>query len=448
MNLTALLYLGIFFGGLLKALSGRPIWGLYVYFLCVYFHAPTQWWGASLPDLRWSLLASLVTVVALLVHPPQQKIRFWIFPENRFLTALMVFVVAQLGFSLNFQIQMEYVELLFKFILLVFLVQNTVHTLKDIQGVILVNVFGAAFLAYHGIASHTGGRLEGIGTPGMESANQLGQHFALVLLMGSYLLLDRFKPWHLLLAGGIGLILMAVFMTESRGVIASLAAAGLLAMWFVPYGRRKKLMLFAAAGVFASASLMGPQIMERFQGVAEDESGQIADASAASRLVILEAEYNMFKTSPVVGHGHRGTLLLSPLYLSAEYMDHSHGGEGRRASHNTFSGYLVDHGVIGAFLYFSALFVCMSRLYLIRGRVSHLGVQDQEQYRRLAGLLAGCLLALFTFLMAGMGSNNKKLEGGIWIVALAPVISSRMLRLRHKNSLRAQQELSLSKDAL
>jgi O-antigen ligase len=448
MNLTALVYLFIFFGGLFKALAGRPIWGLYVYFLCVYFHAPTQWWGASLPDLRWALLASLVTLLALFFHPPQQKIRFWVFPENRFLTLLMIFVLAQLGFSLNFQIQMEYVELLLKFILLIFLVQNTVHTLKDIQGVILVNVFGAAFLAYQGIASHTGGRLEGIGTPGMESANQLGQHFALVLLMGSYLLLDRFRSWHLLLAAGIVLILMAVFMTESRGVIASLALAGVFAMWFVPQGSRKKLTLFAAAGLFASASLMGPQIMERFQGVKSDETGEIADASAASRLVILEAEYNMFKTSPVVGHGHRGTLLLSPLYLSAEYMDHSHGGEGRRASHNTFSGYLVDHGVVGAFLYFSALFICMSRLYLVRGTVSHLSEKDQEQYRRLAGLLAGCLLALFTFLMAGMGSNNKKLEGGIWIIALAPVISSRMLVLRHKNKLKAQQERLLDKDVV
>lgn len=448
MNLTAMVFLALFFCGLFKALAGRPIWALYVYFLCVYFHAPTQWWGESLPDLRWSLLASLVATVSLFLYPPQQKIRFWVFPENRFLTVLMVFVVAQLGFSLNFDVQMEYVALLFKFILLIFLIQNTVHTIRDIQGVILANVFGAAFLAYHGIVSHTGGRLEGIGTPGMESANQLGQHFALVLLMGSYILLDRFRPWHLLLAGGIGLILIAVFMTESRGVIASLAIAGVLAMYFVPQGIRGKLTLFAVAGLFAGASLMGPQIMERFQGVKSDDNGEIIDPSAASRLVILEAEYNMFKTSPIVGHGHRGTLLLSPLYVTEEYMDHSHGGEGRRASHNTFSGYLVDHGVIGAFLYFSALLICMSRFSLVRGSVPHLGSRDQEQYRRLASLLAGCLLALFTFLMAGMGSNNKKLEGGIWIVALAPVISSRMLVLRHKNRLKAQQKLSLGRDVL
>jgi hypothetical protein len=34
----------------------------------------------------------------------------------------------------------------------------------------------------------------------------------------------------------------------------------------------------------------------------------------------------------------------------------------------------------------------------------------------------------------GMGSNNKKLEGDIWLLALAPVIHVRMRELKKKNN--------------
>tara|TARA_Y100000310_G_scaffold271798_2_gene286438 strand:- start:1146 stop:2480 length:1335 start_codon:yes stop_codon:yes gene_type:complete len=433
MTLTALFYLFVYTAGLIKALAGKPIWGIYIYFFCFYFHAPSQWWGQALPDIRWALIASFVTLISLFMYPPKEKLRFWGFRENRWLTYLAFFVVLQMAFCLNLDTHMIYVVLLLKFIFFIFLFQNTVRTMDDIKGVLYVNLFCGAYLAYLGISTHQGGRLEGIGTPGMESANQLGQHFALVILMTCYLLLEKFRWTHILIASSIALMMYALFMTESRGVIAALGVTGFVSLFFIPKGRFVKYSAFATLGIVAAALLMGPQIMERFQDMGKDKIGEGIDKSAESRVVILKSQWEMFKDSPFVGYGHRGTLLLSQKYIPEEYMTESQGMT-VRASHNVAAAFFVDHGIIGGLLYFFAIFSCGFRIFDARKSMVYLSEKEQKEYRLHAGLLAGCILALVSFMAGGMGSNNKKLEGDIWLLALAPVIHVRMRELKKKNN--------------
>lgn len=433
MTLTALFYLLVYAAGLIRALAGKPIWGIYIYFFCFYFHAPSQWWGQALPDIRWALIASFVTLISLFMYPPKEGFRFWQFRENRWLVIFAVFVVAQIAFSLSVQTHMIYVVLLLKFIFFIFLFQNTVRTIDDIKGVLYVNLFCGAYLAYLGISTHAGGRLEGIGTPGMESANQLGQHFSLVILMTSYLLLEKFKWYHTLIALSVAMMMYALFMTESRGVIAALAVTGAVSMLFVPKGRFVKYSLFAGLGIVAASLLMGPQIMERFGEMNKNDFGEVADKSAESRMVILKSQWEMFKDSPLVGYGHRGTLLLSQQYIPEEYMTQSQGLT-VRASHNVVAAFYVDHGLIGGTLYFMAIIVCGWRIFDARRKVEFLSDTEQREYRMHACLLAGCILALVSFMVGGMGSNNKKLEGDIWLLALAPVIHVRMRELKKKNN--------------
>jgi len=440
MTLTALFYLVVFGFGLIKSIAGKPIWGLYIYFFCFYFHAPSQWWGQALPDLRWSLIASAVTLFSLILYPPKLGFRFWKFRENKFLLLFALFVVAQLGFSLNSTAHSEYVELLLKFLFFIFLLQNAVSTKKDIEGIIWANLLGCTFLAYLGLSTHSGGRLEGIGTPGMESANQLGQHFALVILMSAYLLLEKLRWVHVVIAGCLSLMLMALFLTESRGVLLSLIATGGIASFFIPVGTKKKFSTFAILALLASSMLMGPQILARFQGVEDNANGEMSDRSAQSRVEILRAQFEMFKDSPWVGHGHRGTLLLSPFYISEEYLTKSKGLT-VRASHNVAAAFFVDHGIIGASLYFMAILSACWRIWSVRGKVVHLNETDKKDFQRHACLLAGCVLALTSFMIGGMGSNNKKLEGDIWLLALIPVIHHRVKRLSRKNEIIKQKYL-------
>jgi O-antigen ligase len=437
--LTLIFYLGAYTFGLVKALAGKPIWGLYAYFLCFYMHAPTQWWGQSLPNVRWALIAALITLISMFIHSSKRPIRFFEFRENWWLVALTAFVIAQTPFAKVPEWHNEYLFLLIKFLLFIFIVQNIVWTRKDVVGIVLINMFGGLYLANLGMNMHSGGRLEGIGTPGMESANQLGQHFAFLLFMGGYLLLDKIKIMHIFVAACLALIMMAMFLTESRGVLIGFAACGILAVFFIPKGSAPRFAVFGVMALVAGISLMGPQIIERFSAMQKDNVGEVADKSAGSRMVIINAQFEMFKASPLFGHGHQGTMALSQQYLPEEYLTTSKGVK-VRASHNVVMAFLVDHGGIGAFLYFGTVASCLWRIWSVRKRPLYVNQEMQDEYARLSQILTGLLLGLCLLMIAGLGSNNKKLEGDIWVFALAPIVHFRMKRIMEKSK---RKELSL-----
>jgi len=402
---------------------GKPVWGLYIYFFSFYFHAPTMWWGQSLPSFRWSLFAAIVTMITLFIYPPKRGLRFFHYRENYFLSIFAVFVIAQLIWVDQPGIHMEYVILIVKFIILIFLIQNILVSKKEIRGFIWANIFGCAYLSYYAMSMHNGGRMENYGVGSGWDSNLAGQHFAAMIILGGYLLLEKINKTHALVAGGVGVIMMGLFMTESRSAIIAVGLTGAIATIFVPQGKRNKLTLFGVLAIVAASSLMGPQIIERFQGMKKDELGAVEDKSAESRFIIIRAQIEMWKASPIIGHGHRGTLILSPNYIDEEYQT-----GGVRASHNVLMAFLVDHGIVGTILYFGTVFSCWLRMlgYKYKARA-----EDQTEYQKLLStMIIGASLALVTFMVCGMGSNNKKLEADIWLIAFIPLLSQEIKRIK------------------
>jgi O-antigen ligase len=382
-------------------------------------HAPTQWWGASLPDIRWSLIAALVTGVSLLIHRPKEGFSFFSFAENKLMFALLVLVSIQYLWVSHPELHIEYVFLLAKFVALMFLMQNIVKTAEDIKVIIFANIIGTAFLSYYGMSTTSGGRMESIGN-GWDS-NLVGMHLSAMVVLGGYFLLDKFRPSHIVLVIAMGVILMGLFMTESRGALIALASTGVLAILFRPSSKRKKFYVFCFSGAFAASILMGPQILERFDGMNKDNVGEIKDRSAESRLVIIKAQFEMWSDSLITGHGHRGTLFLSPQYISQEFTTTG----GLRASHNVAMSFLVDHGIIGFFLYFSVIFLCARRIfdYKTIEAPSH----EDSFY---SNALLGSILALYCFMAGGMFSNNKKVETDILLIALIPILHRHVVKSR------------------
>jgi O-antigen ligase len=420
---TAIFYLLVYTGGLLAALSGRPLYGLYVYFFAFYFHANTQWWGAGLPNLRWSLIAAFITMVVLFLKQPEGGLRFWRYTENKLLTFYTLFVVLQTSWVDNQALHIDYVILLVKFMILIFLIQNIVHSEKEMKGIIWVNVLGAAFLAYYGMTQNNGGRMENLGPGSGWDSNLVGMHFAAILVLGGYLLLEKFHRKQIILMVGMAFVMIGLFMTESRGALIALGATGLIAIIFRPQTQKKKFISFGLLAILAGAALTGPQIIDRFVGMKKDNIGDVSDRSAESRMVIINAQIEMWKDSPWVGHGHRGTLVMSPEYIPAVYLTSS-GGNSVRASHNITMAILVDHGIIGFALYFGAVIIAMLKIF--RYKYPYPEAELTSEQRVFSHIQIAAILALICFMIAGQGANNKKLEADIWLLALIPLIAGRI----------------------
>ena len=427
MSLTGLSFVLIYFFCIFRAIKDKPIFGLYAYLLAFYAHPPAQWWGKTLPDLRWAFLAGIVTLLSVHYHVKKDKVRFFSVFENKIFFVFALYVVLQYFWALSPNIHEEYMVLVIKFLLLIFIMQNAIQNEQDLKGFIWVNLLGVCYYAYIGMFVQTSGRLEGVGTPGMESANQLGQHMAVVLVFSAYLLFSNIGKKRILYILLLAVAFNGVLLTESRGVLVGIILSGAVSIFLVPRNKLGQFFRYALLAGLGASVLVGPQIIERFQSMVGENDQQ--DKSAESRMVIINAQVDMFLDSPLLGYGHRGTLLLSPQYLPREYLTSTDGLGERRASHNFLFALLVDHGLIGTALYLLVIFSCWRKV-----RYIHKTSKFHNDSAVQVSVLIGLGLALVCLMVAGMGSNNKKLEIDIWLYALIPLVYGWIIKARSLNN--------------
>jgi len=423
MSITALGFLCLFFGSILKALAGRPIYGLYAYILTLYMYAPGSWWGASLPDLRWSLMSAVVTLMSIWIYSKPNRrdggakntydSPWYAGAVVKLYFLFVVWVWIQNLWAVGAEVHFEYSIIVTKFLLLIYLVNKAVRSLNDLLSIVVVHIIGCSFFGYIGLTQHAGGRLESVPTPGMSDGNLLSIHMVPFLIAASYvLLLDVGKKKYCLIPF-IVLTLNAVFLTESRGAIVGLGCAGLLAVFFIAKKQRKLFTSLAMLALIGGLSLIGEQLLSRLNSTVGDR-GEIVDKSAESRIYIAKAQFRMFKASPFFGHGHRGTLYLSPEYLDQRWLTSSE-GKLVRASHNITMSILVDHGLVGLLTYFGAVLAIFYQALSHRSKIIN---EEKPIYI----VLTGCVLGLFAVMVTSQLANSMRLEVGIWFIALCSLI--------------------------
>jgi hypothetical protein len=412
--LIAFLFSFSFFIFVVLAFAKKPIYGLYAYFLAFYLHPPEQWWGKLLPDLRWSFLAALVTFVAVVLKKSKDD-KVWLkHYETKVFSIFTIYVLLQSYFVYNFQIHTEYMILSIKFVILMIILEKSVKNLNDTVNVLIINLLGCAYWGFQGLG---GGRLENLGTAGLNNSNQLGQHLAVVIVFSAFLLLINIGKKKLIVYPLLLLSLNGLIMTESRSSIIALVASGIFVFLFADLvNAKKKFYYFGGLGVLGFAILLGPGLIDKFSSiVATDDIVQ--DGSARSRLLIIEGQIAMFKNDMLLGSGHRGTYVQSPFYMPESVLTRKRPEDvGRRSSHNFIMTLLVDHGIIGAGLYLLVIWASIIKIF----KIKKLNLTSDASNEKI--IIIGLIASLVCFMVAGLGSNNKKLEIGIWLYSLIPIV--------------------------
>jgi O-antigen ligase len=434
MSITAIGYLMVYGFGLLMALLKRPIYGLYIYFFALYMHAPGRWWGLSLPDIRWSFIAAMVTMLAVFIRREGEN-KWLSYPETKCFLFFTVYVAVQSLWAIDQELHFEYVFLSIKFLILIFIIHATVKTEKDLISVVIVNLIGVAYFGWIGFRDSSGGRFEHVGTPGMDDGNLLAIHVTPLLISGSYLLLCKLGKKKYLLIPPILLSVNLVLLTQSRGALVAAVLAGVFALFFIPKEVARQFKIYVLLALTAGMLLVGPELIERFRSVAPADSSMEMEKSAASRIVIIEAQFEMFKENLLFGHGHRGTVLLSQLYIPPEYLTGASDSR-RRGSHNLIMSMLVDHGIIGAVLYFLIFYYSIRRVMILRNSQIMAGISQNQNAINMVVMLAGLVVGLVCIFIASQSANSKKLEIDIWYFALIPITYELIIaRFRARKSL-------------
>ncbi|MGQ0384076.1 MAG: O-antigen ligase family protein [Gammaproteobacteria bacterium] len=413
MTLTGTLFLIVFSAGLLLALFRHPAYGLYAYLAVFYLDPPTRWWGAGLPDIRWSLVAAAVTLLAAARLPRAAFDRPpWI---STGAAGILILFTAwfwlQNLWALEPEKHFEASVLFTKYLVLYFLIYRLVRTPAEFRLFIAAHVAGCFYLGWLGFIDDSGGRLDGVGGPGIDEANALAMHVGTGIMLGSTVMLTERKwPFWVCLAA-MPFILNTFVLAGSRGAFLALLC-GCLALWLMrPTAYRRAFLVLGTLAVVLFLFLAHQMFWERM-GTIEDAAvrSEEIDTSAESRFVLIEAQWQMAKGHPF-GTGHRGTETLSPLYLEAKYLSGFRGELGQRSSHNTFMTALVEQGIPGALLYLGMLLWCAFSMRGLRRRWSE--VADP-----MAAYVAGIGAALVVLLVAGMFVDYIKIEVQVWLFAL------------------------------
>ncbi|HKE93966.1 MAG TPA: O-antigen ligase family protein [Povalibacter sp.] len=413
MTVSGLLFVVAFFVGLALAFIRNPLFGLLTYVSVFYLHPPSRWWGAFLPDLRWSMLAALVTLVATLRYQGDPSRPSWLSTTPaKLLLIYTVWLWIQNFWALEPDKHFECSVLFTKYLLVYYMFYKLLDTPEKIRWFYMVHILGCLYLGMVAWTTPTSGRLDGVGGPGIDDSNTLGMHISAGAIAAATMMLVEKKGWWALCALACAFSLNTMVMAGSRGAFLALLTAGMLLASMRPRAHSKKFFAYAIVGLLAFGAVASQQFWERMNtlSAAVDEKHEF-DPSAESRIEMAKAQLQMAKLYPL-GSGHRGSEALSARFLDRRYLS----VDGARSSHNTLLTALVEQGIPGLIL-FLAYCVWGWRSAL---RLRKLSKADDFQLSVLQGTIAAC--SLLIVLVAGFFADFLKVEIQIWMAAILVVV--------------------------
>jgi O-antigen ligase len=403
MSTTAIVVFVVWLLGLVLSFSYEPIFALLSYLWIFYNDPTTSWWGRDLPDLRYSLFAAVVALLAAARLPAQPGMSWFNSGASKLLALFAIWIWLQLFWAINVPIHMDGVVLCTKYLILSYVVFRLTGTEKNLELFLWAHVGGCFLLGLRAHSMNVGGRLETVGAPGVDDSNLLAAHLVTGLVIAGFLFIGTrgWRKWLAFLA--LPYILNAIVLTQSRGGFLALIAAGLSAWYLAPKAHKRFVAVAGVLGVVLLMMLSNQGFWERVSTIAGPEN----ETKNETRVQILGPQFRMFLDYPL-GTGYRGNVLLSPKYMPPELLSNS----GVRAAHNTFVAALVDEGVPGALILIGLYgwgFLTLYRLRKLdrRGLPARLGI-----YRAgIGGALSGCFVA-------GLFLNMLTTEVQIWLLSL------------------------------
>jgi len=411
MSITAIAFLLIYGSGLLLALARRPIWGLITYIATFYLHPPGRWWGQSLPDIRWSLLAAVITLIAYYLHKDEMQSNGSFFDKGIIRAYLLftLWLAFQLTWSLNFDQELELLILYVKYFVLLYLIFRLIESEHSLKLFMWSHVLGCFIMGWDAYSSYHGGRFEGFVSPNINEANSGGLQLATgVFTLGALFLVSSFKK-KAILAGLSVFIINAIVTTLSRSAFLATGFGGLTFIYMTPRRYKRLVLLLSIPAMIGFIYLTNPTYWLRIHTIeiaGEDVKGV---DTGYGRVVLLEAQWRMFKDYPF-GCGHRCTATLSTLYLDDKYLTGS-GSTRSRASHSTIMTMLVEHGIPGIIIYIYMLF-------WLYGHIRNQRLVNATSNTIVAMAFVATVASLSSIFLGDIFVDYLKLESRVWFIGL------------------------------
>lgn len=413
------------------AFRRHPIWGLGSYLMALYISPAHNWFGASLPSFRWSLFAAVCLWLSIFFKPNRLTLKTpWLRTgPGKIILLYAVWMWIQLGWAVSFKMHLDGTILITKYLVLYFMIYKILSSDTDYYLFLLFNIMGSFYVARSVLAYSGGGRVEGVGGPGINDSNSLGMHLSVILIFCSILLLKKntiflnnlyWRICHFGVFVAAAYIANASVQAISRSAVLGILFGGMVMFFIKHWTVKKKFYVYLILGFCGLLYFAPYTFWERLDSITEAVQGEEVESSAYSRIIIGQAQLEMFKDN-ILGHGHRGTFVLSRYYLPPEYLTWSSVGGAGRSSHCTFLTTLTEQGIPGAILYLSMFF------WTVRTIISF-PKDDPVIYLYFMGASA----ALASIFVSGLFVDYFKAEIQIYCLALLASLKDYQLRSEYQ----------------
>lgn len=399
----------------------RPAWGVGAYMISFFACPQFWWWGKdSIGLYRWNFYGGFILLAAVLVgrlaNPVQTRFQSepklvkWII--GVLLAILVNATIVHAVLAPNRVMSATAYELLFKFVVLFFLIIAATRSVMDFRIVLLSILLCAGYIGYEVTINHRGkihgNRLEGVGAPGAAGSNELASLMVTVMpLAGVFLLSNR--RWEKLATLPIGgFLINVVLLCNSRGAFLASIGAGAVFLVTAPSKERSKAVAILALGALGTFMLMGDErIVQRFLTTFKSE--EELDGSAASRLAYWKCGLKLIQDHPLGAGGRAFNRVLGPEYIR------QYGGQDwdARSCHNGYINETCEWGIQGGLLRVTFLVLSMALMFQTSRRCSRNG--DVMGALLGSAFISGTMAFMITSIFGDFIDN----EWGYWMGALA-----------------------------
>lgn len=250
----------------------------------------------------------------------------------------------------------------------------------------------------------------------------------------------RYKVLKLGLTGAMGLTVMTIIGTQSRGGMIALVM--LFAYMFIKSDRKVPLALIAVAVIWVASQFISSEWANRMDTIGKADQ----DNSFMTRVVAWKLSFILATQNPVFGGGFKALEFLpvwQDLALEFDSYPFFPTGEARpdartpRAAHSFIFQVMGDHGFAGLGIYLSFIAVAFFKA----GRVAKTARKHVET-AWLASLGIMLQLSLFAFVLGATALSFAYFDLTFAILAIIQVLDSRILpaelaRVRKKEQLKS-----------
>jgi len=427
MPLRSIVFISYFLGSCGLSLA-MPMVGVVCYLVLYHVYPQTTWWGARLSFLgiRYSFVCGLCLLIGTALN--LNRLRFgrrFLHPIELMCLAVLLGLVISSATGGTWSVRTDFVlDKMFKVILFGFVMAHVVVTRQKLWQISVLLTILALYLGHEAKVAppgaFTNNRLNGIGGPDFRESAGLAIHlFALLPFVA--IVLRQKQIWLKILAFlAAGYSVNAILLCRARSAFVAGILAGVMAIWYVPKRHRTWVVIVLVLAILGGILLSDTWFWKRMSTIFNPPEQR--DRSAASRLMIWRAAWEMLKDNPWgVGIGQFrnriGDYSRDPLVAN-------------RDAHNTFVLCAAETGFLGLALYLAALATSWYTLMRVEWIVRQKKLIHGDLFEL---IIFANRLALLVYVISGLFVSRFYTEGG-WIFLMLPACLDRAV----ENEIRAE----------